>query len=562
MRMIVAALALLWVAGGEGVVVDVTGGAVLGAEETSAGGRRFFAFRHVPFAASPEADGRFKPPRPVHPWRGVLISNVSGPVCAQAGRGVMVGQEDCLHLSVYTPHDLESEQSLPVLVWLHGGAFIVSGASDIDPRLLMDRDVVLVVPQYRLGFLGFIYAFDPAPGNYGLLDQVAALQWVQQNIGQFGGDPSRVTLAGDCAGGASALYHMISPASVGLFHRVVSVSGTPLDVWTKHPALRRTMVAFADALRCPRSALSAMVNCFIAAPLELLLNTQGAFLERHDILIGNAYLAPAVQSRHVSDESAQFLLDEPLTLLTHGNFTEVPVLLVTSKNQGNYIVGMTLYEWLLTMRDELDDDFNDVCIAKIVKALGFIPGGKEERLIRQQYLTGLRDTSLLDKLPALAELLGDALYNTGTLFTARLLSKKVPTRILRFDFEDGPHRFNHHPDLSEKKLMAPGAGHLDPLNYFLPKHVEEFETKEQQRISFLMLDIIENFMNGREPTVSDLPQVTAEEDVECAVVNRNGFLTQDSFLPPERAAAARIFFEKHHVSALYQMGMPPPRDEL
>ena len=145
------------------------------------------------------------------PWRG-------------AGRAAL--DEDCLYLAVHTPVVEEGEGPLPVLVWVTGGAFIIGGGSWYGPDYWMIHKVVLVTVNYRVGPLGFLtLGVEEAPGNAGLWDQAAALAWVGANIAGFGGDPGRVTLAGESAGSFSAFYHLAAPASRGLFHRIIGQSG-------------------------------------------------------------------------------------------------------------------------------------------------------------------------------------------------------------------------------------------------------------------------------------------------------------------------------------------------
>ena len=135
--------------------------------------------------------------------------------------------EDCLYLDIYRPAGLLHNNSLPVLVWLHGGAFIFGGAGEYGATYwLAERDLVLVTVRYRLGPLGFLtLGTEELPGNAGLWDQQLALAWVRDNIAQFGGDPGRVTLAGQSAGSFSATLHLFSPASRGLFRGLVGQSG-------------------------------------------------------------------------------------------------------------------------------------------------------------------------------------------------------------------------------------------------------------------------------------------------------------------------------------------------
>ena len=175
------------------------------------------------------------------------------------------GSEDCLHLNVFTPQ-LEQEQEeeqqdhdhtgYAVLVWLHGGSFSRGSASpqSYGPERFLDRDLVVVTLNYRLGALGFLTTEDAAaPPNLGLRDQQLALTWVQANIRAFGGDPQRVTLCGEAAGGSSVMAHMASPRASGLFHQAVAMSG----VWGFHPFLesasknpRRYALLLASELGC------------------------------------------------------------------------------------------------------------------------------------------------------------------------------------------------------------------------------------------------------------------------------------------------------------------------
>ena len=149
------------------------------------------------------------------------------------GFPLLEGGEDCLYLNVYTKHcplpGTDPAPLLPVIVFLHGGAFVLGSCESMlyGPQVLLDREVVLVGLNYRLGALGFLsLECDEAPGNLGLHDQFLALSWVRDNIAQFGGDPGNVTLLGGSAGAMSAVCHLVSPLSRGLFHRVIPLSGT------------------------------------------------------------------------------------------------------------------------------------------------------------------------------------------------------------------------------------------------------------------------------------------------------------------------------------------------
>ena len=186
-------------------------------------------FLGVPYAAPPVGDLRWRPPQPVQRWDGVRACRDYGPACPQPGgmiAGVLgVGEtsEDCLYLNVWTPAR-SPDDGLPVMVWIHGGGFTSGSASQslYDGASLARRGVVVVSVNYRLGAFGFLAhpalsaeSADGVSGNYGLRDQVAALEWVRDNIAGFGGDPERVTAFGESAGGMSVAYLMTSPAADG-----------------------------------------------------------------------------------------------------------------------------------------------------------------------------------------------------------------------------------------------------------------------------------------------------------------------------------------------------------
>ena len=191
-------------------------------------------FLGVPYAAPPVGPLRWKKPQPVAPFDGVRDARQTGSQCPQSfsftGAG---GDEDCLYLNVWAPANVKNA---PVFLWIHGGAFVFGSGGDAfydGTHLAETFGVVVVTINYRLGALGFLAhdALDaedpsyPTSGNYGLEDQFAAMQWVQTNIAAFGGDPAKVTLAGESAGGYSVCLHYLAPRTHGLFANAISESG-------------------------------------------------------------------------------------------------------------------------------------------------------------------------------------------------------------------------------------------------------------------------------------------------------------------------------------------------
>jgi para-nitrobenzyl esterase len=213
-------------------VVTVEGGEVRGAPADDA-----LVFRGIPFAAPPTGDLRWRAPQPVQPWSGVRDASEPAPACLQHLESSawnreqwLRASEDCLTLDVRTP-DLSGKR--PVMVWIHGGsnrAGSSGGPADSD---LTEHGVVAVGLQYRLGVLGFLSHTalsaeqGGASGNYGLMDQIAALRWVKDNIANFGGDPDNVTIFGESAGSQDVSLLLAAPEAQGLFHKAIMQSGTP-----------------------------------------------------------------------------------------------------------------------------------------------------------------------------------------------------------------------------------------------------------------------------------------------------------------------------------------------
>jgi para-nitrobenzyl esterase len=211
-------------------IVAVPGGEVRGAEADGA-----LVFRAIPYAAPPLADLRWRPPQPVRPWQGVRDATQNGPACLQNLEGWnraswLHASEDCLTLDVKTAA-LTGKR--PVMVWIHGGSNVSGSSGGPADSDLTEQGVVAVGVQYRLGVLGFLSSPElsaeqgGASGNYALMDQIVALQWVHDNIARFGGDPDNVTIYGESAGSQDVSLLLAAPAAQGLFHKAILESGTP-----------------------------------------------------------------------------------------------------------------------------------------------------------------------------------------------------------------------------------------------------------------------------------------------------------------------------------------------
>ncbi len=289
-------------------------------------------FLGIPYAAPPTGALRWRPPRPAARWRGVRDATRPTSVCAQTGSistGVPATStaEDCLYLNVYTPRAADVRR-LPVMVWIHGGGFTGGAGSIYDGAVLAARgDVIVVTINYRLGPFGFlaIPSLDresPAgsSGDYGLMDQQAALRWVRRNAVAFGGDRRDVTIFGESAGGASVCENMTSPTASGLFTRAIAESGCLLPTPARQAAEQHG-TAFAASLGCADAATAA--GCLRGKPAgDVLTAASGAF----------AGWAPVVGGRT--------LPSQPATAFATGRYDHVPLLQGTNHDEGRFFVAL------------------------------------------------------------------------------------------------------------------------------------------------------------------------------------------------------------------------------
>lgn len=284
-------------------------------------------YRGIPFAAPPVGDLRWKPPQPAASWQGVRQATQFGNACSQPpfpsnglyGSSPPPISEDCLYLNIWTPAK-SADDRLPVMVWIHGGGFVhgTGAAIGYDGENLARKGAVVVTINYRLGIFGFfalpeLAAESPnhAAGNYGLMDQIAALQWVQRNIAAFGGDPARVTIFGQSAGSVSVNILMASPLAHGLFARAIGESGGSFG----------PMPSLAGAEKQDQHVVSAV----------------GA---TQDILKSLRAQSPDDLIKASTDEDAQLIVDgwvlpqSVYTIFAEGKQNDVPIIVGSNANEG------------------------------------------------------------------------------------------------------------------------------------------------------------------------------------------------------------------------------------
>ncbi|EME98621.1 carboxylesterase family protein [Streptomyces mobaraensis NBRC 13819 = DSM 40847] len=469
-------------------------------------------FRGVPYAQPPLGDLRWRAPVPVRPWHGVRDAGASGPRCAQADlrTGAPVGSEDCLRLDVTRPAGRAPARGRPVMVWLHGGAFVSGSAADYPAgRLAARGDAVVVAVEYRLGVFGLFGhpGLGGAP-DFTLADQRAALRWVRDNARRFGGDPGRVTLFGESAGALSACAHLVAPESAGLFHRAVLQSGSCLtsmpkgavmpgapawSPWARERDTRAAGEAAARRLGCGRAADA--LRCLRALPAARLATPE----------LMRAFSSVSYGNRP--------LPEEPGRALRAGRFRRVPVVQGTNRDEMRYFVADSFAAY--PVRDERDYR------ARLRDAFGDAAAAVERRYPARGFPT-----------PALAwaAVLTDRSWTCTTLRADRLLAARVPVYGYEFADRSAPNLFGL-PTVPE---VPYGAAHGFELPYLFDARAPF--TAGQRALSARMTDAWTRFartsvpgpewpgFGGPAPRVLSLaPGAGGIRPVDAAAVHRCAF---------------------------------------
>ncbi|MGI5940010.1 MAG: carboxylesterase/lipase family protein [Thermoleophilia bacterium] len=324
--------------------VQVASGPITGVHEG-----KIWSFKGIPYAAPPVGDLRWRAPQPVEPWTDDRACTAFGPACPQPDQAgvdyLAVGptSEDCLYLNVWSPAKASTER-LPVMVWIHGGSFETGAGSMAvyDATTLAGRGVVVVTINYRLGPLGFLahpaLSAEPAQGgsgNYGLLDQIAALHWVQKNIAAFGGDPQKVTVFGESAGAISILDLLVSPLADGLFQRAIVQSGILIDQGfgvSTNGTLKEAEVA--------GEALAGRLGVAGAGDVAAALRSKTPEELLTAVLPATNVLEQGLHWKPVAD--GYVLPDLPTILWAEGRYQKVDLLIGSNRDEGNiFLQGLT-----------------------------------------------------------------------------------------------------------------------------------------------------------------------------------------------------------------------------
>ncbi|XP_074067391.1 liver carboxylesterase 1-like [Macrotis lagotis] len=458
-------------------------------------------FLGVPFAKAPLGHLRFAPPQPPEPWDYVKSTTTYPPMCAQNPIGIdgmsdffhnmnklpLKISEDCLYLNIYTPADLSTKTKLPVMVWIHGGAFLFGDASTFDATYLSAlENVVVVAIQYRLGIFGFYSTGDEhARGNWGYLDQVAALHWVQKNIVNFGGDPNLVTIFGMSAGGISVSALVLSPLTTNLFHRAISESGVILmeSLFTSNiKSIAEKIAVFAG---CKTTTSASMVHCLRQKTEEEILNTTN----KMELIFNMDFLGDPTQEITMLPTVVDgiFFPKSPKELLAERQFNHIPYIVGFNSDEFGWILP-TLMRYPLS-GDRLDQEtatallWSSYPLVKIPKDL--IPK------IIDEYLGVTEDP--VKKKDLFLDMIGDLMFGIPSVMVARLhRASGVPTYMYLFQ-----HRSSFWGNLKPVTVKADHGEEF--LFIFGMPLLNEDSPEEERQLSRTMMKYWANFARNGNP---------------------------------------------------------------
>jgi para-nitrobenzyl esterase len=449
-------------------------------------------FLNIPFAQPPIGALRWAAPQLPAAWAGERDATHEAPACPQSAGSLSQRSEteDCLYLNVYAPAPAVSAATttanLPVIVFVHGGGNVSGAARDFDGRALATRANVLVVTtNYRLGALGWLALpalHDASPTlNFGVQDVQAALKWVQRNIAQFGGDPARVTLSGESAGGVQVWSNLISPGAKGLFHRAIVESANVVGPMSLTPTLDVAYAngqRYAQTLGCPQGPQQ--LECMRAKPVGEIID---ASKTSDDFRQTNSTLWPAVIDKEV-------IPDWGYNLLKAGSFARMPMLIGANRDEGRLLVALAFQ--IPTGMAPSEADYQAA-----LKSLTSVAGSGNTGQSAAGIIGGLY-TSRHYGSPnnALGAVLTDMLFACPTHTSVQTGSSKTPVYAYEFQDRTAP--------TAPAGLSGPeksGAYHSAELLYlFTVKGVPELNA-EQKLLSEQMQKYWGNFAATGDPNI-------------------------------------------------------------
>jgi len=429
-------------------------------------------FLGIPYAAPPVGALRWQPPQPAASWSGVRDATQFAPHCPQPpspfGQASM--SEDCLFLNVFTPSHHKTGSHNPVMVWIHGGALVTGESNDYLPTKLVEDGVTVVTINYRLGALGFLA--HPAladasgqSGDYGLMDQQAALRWVQRNIASFGGNPRNVTIFGESAGGLSVLSQVASPQARGLFERAIVESGS----YNLTQASLSSAEAAGESFAASAGCASQTAACLRNLPVSTILANENT-----------AGYTPNINSG---------VLPQTLkTAFATGNFNRVPIINGTNRDEWRLFVALS---------ELAGDPVTASNYQSMISSTLGVPPAAAAVIAAQYPLSAFPSPSV-----ALGAVGTDAIFTCPALAIDESVSRFVPTFAYEFNDENAPELFL--PPVS----FPYGAAHASEIQYLMDLPTVAFPgtlSASQQQLATIMKGYWTNFAERGFPSSSGTP---------------------------------------------------------
>ncbi|XP_044260980.1 juvenile hormone esterase-like [Tribolium madens] len=511
--------------------------------------KKFYAFQQIPYAAPPIGTLRFQPPVPVNAWDNILDTTKNTKICYQIGVNSIEEDEDCLYLNVYTPKlpSTNSNTSLPVMVFFHGGAFAIGDSkySSYGPEFLVNHDVVIVTLNYRLGVFGFLSTQDEViPGNNGLKDQLFALQWVNKNIHLFGGNSSEITIFGQSAGAASVGYHLVSKKSTGLYRAAIMESSSVLNSFgyqrnAKHFAHK--IASYINASVTEESASEEILSVMLHASSTEIDKAADKVASEESYnsaqLFQGYFFAPVVEL----DSKNAFLTENMFEILDRGDANNVPVIIGINSEES--LSQNTDVNFLTRLMKLYDNDLK----ALVPNNMNIVDeNSKEEagQLIRELY----SGDDLLQNVPAAGiKYMSDTTFTRPVIKYTLLQSKHSELYFYQFSYDGKLGNISVVVDGTER------VGHNEELAYLWRIQNEIFDNYDLSlfpesdiTIQNRLVKLWTNFAKTLNPTPEKIdlfqniiwPQVLEDNDFPYLNINENlqikNYPKNDSFCGWER----------------------------
>jgi len=498
--------------------VKVEGGLLQGTVEDG-----LTIYRGIPYAAPPVEDLRWKAPQPAPKWDGVKAAADYGRACIQTNQAISdlpAPSEDCLFVNVWMPATRANER-LPVMVWIHGGGFVAGTPAErlYHGEWLAKKGVVVVSVGYRLGLFGFlahpelsVESSRHVSGNYGLLDLIAGLQWVQKNISTFGGDPKRVTVFGESAGAIAVSQLCASPLAKGLFQSAISESGGSFGPVRADGGPGENMQPLNDAEKVG-AAFAQSVGASSLAELRKIpadkLQAAGQRQRGISWPITDGWVIP----------------DDQYKLYEGGRYNDVPVLIGYNSDEGATFGAPPSQEAYVQSVHQRYEQFAD-------KLLAAYPGG---------------ETPAAKKTAR--DLTRDTAFGWGTWTWSRLQTKTGKSKVFLYYFDEHPE---HAADSPQAGYGTPHSEELPYVFRQLREHNRPAPTPKDEAISDMMRTYWTNFAKTGDPNAAGLPkwpafsnakpqmlQISSDSTKAGPVVDENGLKALDEYFAWRRSTEAQ-----------------------